>query len=37
LLDHGGAPFHFAGRLRSDTWQGRNDVQLFIDDAARAW
>jgi single-stranded-DNA-specific exonuclease len=37
LLDHDGAPFHFAGRLRSDTWQGRNDVQLFIDDAARAW
>jgi single-stranded-DNA-specific exonuclease len=37
LLEHGGAPFHFAGRLRRDTWQGRDDVQLLIDDASRAW
>ena len=37
VLDHGGAPYHFAGRLRGDTWQGRNDVQLFIDDVSHAW
>ena len=37
LLDHGGAPFHVAGRLRRDTWRGRNDLQLLIDDAARVW
>ncbi len=29
-------PLHVAGHLRPDDWQGRNDVQLFIDDAAPA-
>jgi hypothetical protein len=28
---------HIAGHLRPDTWQGRNDVQLLIDDAAPVW
>ncbi len=37
LLRHGGAPFHFAGRLRLNTWQGRSSPQLLIDDAAPAW
>jgi len=27
---------HLAGTIRADTWQGRNDVQLCIDDAAPA-
>lgn len=36
LLNAQGAGFHIAGHLRADTWQGRNDVQLFIDDAAPA-
>ena len=36
LLQSGGAPLHLAGHLRPDTWQGRNEVQLLIDDAARA-
>ena len=35
LLQSGGAPLHLAGHLRPDTWQGRNEVQLLIDDAAR--
>jgi hypothetical protein len=25
---------HLAGQLRVDRWQGREDVQLFIDDLA---
>jgi single-stranded-DNA-specific exonuclease len=37
LLRHDGAPFHVVGRLRLDTWQGREQPQLFIDDAAPAW
>ncbi len=36
LLNGQGQGFHVAGHLRVDTWQGRNQVQLFIDDAARA-
>jgi single-stranded-DNA-specific exonuclease len=36
LLQSQGAGFHVAGHLRADTWQGRNGVQLFIDDAAPA-
>lgn len=36
LLNHGGRPLHVAGALRPDNWQGRQDVQLFIDDAAPA-
>lgn len=36
LLDISGASLHLAGRLRPDTWQGREDVQLVIIDAAKA-
>lgn len=36
LLNARGAGFHLAGHLRADTWQGRNGVQLLIDDAAPA-
>ncbi|HEY3917702.1 MAG TPA: single-stranded-DNA-specific exonuclease RecJ [Stellaceae bacterium] len=36
LLSSQGAGFHLAGHLRADSWQGRNDVQLLIDDAAVA-
>ena len=36
LSDHGGARFHFAGRLEVNTWGGRQSVQLRLDDAARA-
>jgi len=34
LLNSRGAPVHLAGQLRVDRWQGREDVQLFIDDLA---
>ncbi len=34
LLGHQGRAIHVAGTLREDTWQGRNDVQLVIEDAA---
>lgn len=34
LLNAGGVTLHVAGHLRLDTWQGRNGVQLLIDDAA---
>jgi single-stranded-DNA-specific exonuclease len=36
LLNGQGRTFHVAGHLRADTWQGRNGVQLLIDDAAAA-
>jgi single-stranded-DNA-specific exonuclease len=36
LLSSQGLGFHLAGHLRADTWQGRTDVQLMIDDAAVA-
>jgi single-stranded-DNA-specific exonuclease len=36
LLNHGGRALHVAGQLRADDWQGREDVQLFIEDAALA-
>lgn len=36
LLNHGGRTLHIAGQLRADDWQGREDVQLFIEDAALA-
>jgi single-stranded-DNA-specific exonuclease len=36
LLDGRGHGFHVAGRLRRDSWQGRVEVQLQIDDAAAA-
>jgi single-stranded-DNA-specific exonuclease len=34
LLQGRGRPIHIAGTVRADTWQGRNDAQLCIDDAA---
>jgi len=36
LLETNGRPIHVAGKLRPDTWGGRDDVQLIIDDAAPA-
>jgi single-stranded-DNA-specific exonuclease len=36
LLASSGAPFHLAGALRADTWQGTTSVQLVVDDAAPA-
>ncbi len=37
LLKHDGAPFHIAGRLRLNTWQGVSRPQILIDDAAPVW
>ncbi|MCC9622570.1 single-stranded-DNA-specific exonuclease RecJ [Thalassospira sp. MA62] len=34
LIKHGGRPLHVLGHLRRDTWQGRDGVQLMIDDIA---
>ena len=36
LEAHGGAPFHLAGRLEINHWQGRQTAQLRLEDAARA-
>ena len=36
LSDHGGARFHLAGRLEINSWRGRQQVQLRLDDAAPA-
>ena len=36
LLDKSGLGLQLAGKLRPDTWQGRDDVQLIIDYAAQA-
>ncbi len=36
LTNHGGARFHLAGRLEINTWQGRQSVQLKLEDAAPA-
>jgi single-stranded-DNA-specific exonuclease len=36
LLQRAGPALHLAGHLRVDRWQGREDVQLLIDDAAVA-
>jgi single-stranded-DNA-specific exonuclease len=36
LLRSQGAGFHIAGHIRADNWQGREGVQLLIDDAAPA-
>ena len=36
LLHNRGAKLYFAGHLRADHWQGRSDVQLEIEDVARA-
>ena len=36
LLKSEGQRLHLAGQLRRDTWNGRNGVELHIDDAAEA-
>ena len=36
LQDHKGARFHLAGRVEINTWNGRQSVQLRLDDAAPA-
>ncbi len=36
LENHNGARFHLAGRLEINLWQGRQTVQLRLEDAARA-
>tara|TARA_R110002051_G_scaffold63765_4_gene116039 strand:- start:87 stop:1853 length:1767 start_codon:yes stop_codon:yes gene_type:complete len=36
LTNHGGARFHLAGRLEINTWQGRQSVQLRLEDASPA-
>jgi len=36
LLSHRDRPLHLLGALRADTWQGRNEVQLIVEDAAWA-
>ncbi len=36
LEAHGGARFHLAGRVELNSWQGRQSVQLRLEDAARA-
>lgn len=33
----GGAPLHVAGKLRTNTWQGRSTPQMIIDDVALVW
>jgi single-stranded-DNA-specific exonuclease len=34
LLQSAGLPVHIAGQIRIDRWQGRESVQMIIDDAA---
>jgi single-stranded-DNA-specific exonuclease len=36
LLQHGCMPWHVAGSLKRDDWNGRNGVQFVIDDLAPA-
>jgi single-stranded-DNA-specific exonuclease len=36
LLSGGGIRFHLAGQIESNTWQGRQSVQLRLEDAAPA-
>ncbi|MCF6431836.1 single-stranded-DNA-specific exonuclease RecJ [Leisingera sp. MMG026] len=36
LLEHGGARFHFAGRLEVNSWGGRQSPQLRLEDAAES-
>ena len=36
LSEHGGAPFHLAGRLEINSFRGRRSVQLRLEDAAFA-
>lgn len=37
LTGHDGVPFHVAGRLRVNQWQGAAKAQLYIEDAAPAF
>ena len=37
LLSAKGRPMHVAGRLRVNSWRGRNSPQLLIDDAQPIW
>ena len=37
LLKNSGEPFHFAGKLRMNNWQGRNYPQFQIEDVAPAY
>ena len=34
LVGAGGMPLHVAGKLRKDTWGGKNKIEMQIDDAA---
>ena len=36
LLTSGGLPMHIAGHLECDSWRGRNEAQMIIEDAAMA-
>jgi single-stranded-DNA-specific exonuclease len=36
LLESRGRTLHVAGHLRSDSWRGRERVQLFVDDVAHS-
>lgn len=36
LCDHKGHLFHLAGRIEKNSWQGKQSVQLRLEDAARA-
>ncbi len=36
LLAHAGGQVHLAGHLRRNVWQGRQTIQLVVDDAAAA-
>ena len=36
LENHGGAPFHIAGRLEINEWNGRRSPQVQLEDAADA-
>jgi single-stranded-DNA-specific exonuclease len=31
---HGGMPIHVAGTIKRETWQGRDRIELMVDDAA---
>ena len=35
LLNTHGFPVHIAGKIRENTWQGRNEMQIIIEDVAK--
>ena len=37
LVNHGGQPFDFVGRLKLNIWNGYESVQLQVDDAQPVW